>query len=79
MESASKGGFVEGYFSIKGLYEYNKHFVKVCFKNENFVVKRTNANGKEEGVLATIPDVISVINLTPGIYVSPHTVMFIAV
>ena len=43
--------------------EYSGYFVKVTAQNENFIVEKVDSEGIVEKTLATIPDVISVVNL----------------
>ena len=63
MESKSGGGFNENICSIEGLEKFAGYFVKVYAQNENYAVKKVDSNGEVLEVLATIPDIISVINL----------------
>ena len=64
METESNGGFTQNSCDIQGLDEYEGYFVQIIAKNENYIAWKVDSDGKKkEKILATIPDIISILNL----------------
>ncbi len=63
MTTKNHGGFTYTTCTVQGLVEYAGHFVKLTALNENFVAEKVDSKGNVEKTLATIPDLISVVNL----------------
>ncbi len=65
MEPDTGGGFTKNITTVQSA---DKGIVlKVTAKNENYVAERVNSNGKVD-VLATIPDIITIVNLEASMW-----------
>ena len=64
MEPVSKGGFTRNVTTVEGVNEYQGNTLRVSALNENYAVQTIDrVHGTVKDTLATIPDVIAIVNL----------------
>ena len=73
MNTENNGGFTQNTCDIKGLDEYEGYFVQIIAKNENYIAWKVDSEGKKEKILATIPDLISILNLKASMFSNTKT------
>ena len=79
MTYKSEDGFTKGYCDVQGSGVFDKLFVRVHARNENYIAVQVDSAGpdaKEGDMLASIPDLLSLVNLQPpqSMHVSANSV-----
>lgn len=68
METKNEGGFIKNVTFVEGADKYQGITVRITSLNENYVVEKVNSEEIVEDIVATIPDVITVVNLEASMW-----------